>query len=321
MGLAAEAFQVRYRSIGVYLLIAVLLGGIYLFELRRKQSHIQEKITSTMMFKFVPSEVSSFVIDKGGVKIIATKAKENGTSSWKIISPIRAEAEPLRVQRFLDKLSNLRWQRKISEKPKDLEPFGLKHPAVVITVKADKASAMLRIGSQTPLGDDVYVQRGGDKGIYTISFSDKFDIDVDLFDLRDKRLITLAPHQIDRLTIRGKERGEWILYKEGDRWLFRDHQQFQANTEKVQALLSRLWLMRATSIEEEDAKDLSLYGLDKPRVKIRVWGGGKVQELWIGAQAKQGEDLYAKMADRSVVVTIKNWILSDIPPTPEGFRM
>ena len=322
MGLAKEAVGVRSRAIWIYLLVAVCLAGIYFFELRQKRIRIAERISSTVMFKVKPLEISSFVISKGGVKIVATRVKEHDSANtnWKITSPIRARADGLRVQQFLEKLSKLRWQRKISEGQENLAQFGLNNPSVVISFQGNNASGTLSIGSQTPFGDDVYVQRNGDKSVYTISFADKFDLDVDLFDLRDKRLITLDPSEITRVTIERNGKDKWVLKKTGDKWLFSDGEHFEASPERVRALLLRLWTMRATSIQEERAEDLSKYGLNRPRVKIQVCGAGQSQELWIGNSAKKQEGLYAKVVHKPLIVTITSWILSDIPTTPEGFR-
>ena len=135
-----------------------------------------------------------------------------------------------------------------------------------------------------------------------------------------KRLITLDPSEITRVTIERNGKDKWVLKKAGDKWLFSDGEHFEASPERVRALLLRLWTMRATSIQEERAEDLSKYGLNRPRVKIQVYGAGQSQELWIGNSAKKQEGLYAKVVHKPLIVTITSWILSDIPTTPEGFR-
>ncbi|MBW2082551.1 MAG: DUF4340 domain-containing protein [Deltaproteobacteria bacterium] len=143
---------------------------------------------------------------------------------------------------------------------------------------------------------------------------------MDLFDLRGKRLITLNPSEITQVIIERNGKDKWVLKKTGDKWLFSDAEHFEASPERVRTLLLRLWSMRATSIQEERAGDLSKYASDRPRLKIRLWGLGKGQELWIGGRAKEEEGLYAKVAHKAAVVTIKSWILSDIPPMLKDFR-
>ncbi len=320
--MAEEAVPMRSRSTWIYLAIALCLAGIYSFEVWQKRVHIAEKISSTRMFKIQPSEISSFSISKGGVSVVLAKANNQAPAVWNITSPIVTGADGLRVQKLLEKLSKLRWQRKISEAPENLSSFGLDSPRVVISFKGNKRAGTLFIGSPTPLGDYVYVQRNGDKAVYTITFADKFDLDVDLFDLRDKRLITLMPSEVGRVVIEWNGKGKWVLQKQSDKWIFNDDKSFEADPQRVQALLSRLWTMRATSIVEESCTDLSKYALARPRLKIGVWKRGRrqSQELWIGGNAGRSSGLYAKVKRNERVVTIRRWILSDIPHSPQGFK-
>ena len=312
----------RSRSTWIYLLVALCLAGIYFFEVWQEKAHIAEKVSSTRMFRFQPSEISSFSISKGGVRIVVVKTNGKAPGQWNITSPITTAADGLRVQNLLEKLSKLRWQRKISNAPQDLSSFGLDSPRVIISFRGNKRERTLFIGSATPLGDYVYVRRDGDQTVYTITFADKFDLDADLFDLRDKRLITLMPSEIGRVVIEWNGKRRWVLQKQSGKWMFNDDKSFEADPQRVQTLLSRLWTMRATSIVEESPADLSKYGLARARLKVRVWkeGGQESQELWIGGNAGKGNELYAKVKRNERVVTVRRWILSDIPPTPQGFK-
>ena len=314
-----EAVALRSRSLWIYLLIALTLSAIYFKEFQSGKRRIAEKISTMTMFELDPSSVSFFSIDKGSTRIVVTRTNEGDSETWFIKSPIRAKADGLRVRKFLEKLSKLRWVREIAKRPEDISEFGLDKPAVVIAFTAENISGTLRIGSLTPLGDDVYVQRNGDQAVYTISFADKYDLDVDLFDLRDKRLITISPENVLKLVIERRGKSPWLLRKRGDRWFF-GNGPTEADPERIHAILSRLWTMRATSIVEEKARDLSQYGLTDPAVGIRVISGKKEEEILIGNVSRQGDELYAKMVGSPMVVTIKKWILSDIPPTEKGLR-
>lgn len=305
------------RSIWIYLVVALVLAGLYFFDTQSNKEKVAQKISSTTMFDIEPSVVTSFSIIKGDTAI---RVERSGKSDmWAIRHPIQTKADRLRVEKFLEKISRLRWVRKITGSPKELGPFGLDKPPVIISFKGKGTSGSLRIGSLTPLGDDVYVQRDYDPAVYTIGFADKFDLDVDLFDLRDKRLVTIPPKNALRLTIERKDEGPWVFEKKAGNWIFADSG-FEADQERIYGVLSRLWTLRATSIAVERAKNLRRFGLEDPVLRIKVSNGTEEQELLVGNASGEDNDLYAKMARKPQVVTVRNWILSDIPPTEMAFR-
>ncbi|RLB15341.1 MAG: hypothetical protein DRG63_07040 [Deltaproteobacteria bacterium] len=308
------------RATWIYLLIALSLAGLYFFERHQEAGKKAERASFRTFFKINKEKLQYLTIKKGTVRIVVQREGKDEQDHWIITSPIRTDADPIAITKFIDKLATLKWTRKISEQPKDLSIFGLMKPLVVIGYKGKEESGELLIGDVTPLGDDVYVKRKQDQTVYTIAFADKFDLDVDLFDLRDKRLVTIAPNHVKKLVIDG-ERGRWVLTKKEDKWFFHNNHTFEASRDKVYAILSRLATTKASRIVEESAKDLRAYGLDRPRMKVQVSDGNRIQGILLGAPDKEDEgDLYAKMLHKPQVITVKRWILSDVPLNADGFK-
>ena len=110
----------------------------------------------------------------------------------------------------------------IEQNPKSLKDYGLDPPAQTLRVETDSKPAQfeIKLGDDTPTSSGVYAQLGGSPRVVTLAAYLKTALVKSLFDLRDKRAVTLGPEQIrkivaqskgHRLTLEKNPEGVWDL--------------------------------------------------------------------------------------------------------------
>lgn len=86
---------------------------------------------------------------------------------------------------------------------------------------------------------------------------------------------------------------------------------FEYDTSKFRSMIFTLTSISAASLVEEHARDLSIYGLDKPWLTVRsYYKGNRVLELYIGNPTPADNDYYATTNETDAVYTIGGYVVS-----------
>jgi len=92
-----------------------------------------------------------------------------------------------------------------------------------------------------------------------------------------------------------------------EEWGLTYPENFKYDKYKSKAIALNLEDLKANKIIEEDASDLSKYGLDNPVVVTVNLKDGKKHVLEFGNKTVTGENFYAKVKDKNTVYTISNY--------------
>src|SRR5580704_11969777 len=138
---------------------------------------------------------------KDGDDVVLTRT---GPSAWKITSPKPLIADQATVSTILYNLSPMDGATLIEDKAGDLKQFGLAEPAAQVSATAkDGKTQTVLLGDETPTGDSAYVMLAGDSKVYSVSKNTKANLNKDLKDLRDKRLMPVDFDRISSVEING----------------------------------------------------------------------------------------------------------------------
>ncbi len=310
----------KYRSTLFYLIAAILLVGIYLYDIRHEKKKQKEEETARLLVRVNQDDLESITLRKGGQAIELRKPDDPEKKGWRILSPIRSAADSSAVASLINNLSEIMYERIIAEDTDDPASFGLDKPLFVIAFKAGEESIRLSFGSRTPLEDGYYLRKGDERKIYIIAKGDKEAMDKDLFALRTKRLFTFPLDKVKRFTI-DRDSGKWILGREGDSWRFEDDQEFRVNPQKVNSMVVRFTRAEASSFEKEEVRDLEPFGLREPRARVTLWDGEKNETILLGKPVKGNDSrIYARIKEKPQVVTVSKRLLEDLPQKREEIR-
>ena len=100
-----------------------------------------------------------------------------------------------------------------------------------------------------------------------------------------------------------------------------DPGKFEYDTSMFRSMLYTLTSITANSVVEEDAKDLSIYGLDEPTATVKTYySDGSEVDLIIGSQAPVDQTYYCMTSESGTVFTIGSYVDSLLVRRPIEYR-
>jgi len=227
----------KFRGLIIAAVVLLALGGVLYWSNHRKPSEKSASLSSPAspsILKLNQSSITQVTLgDKGSPPV--TLVKQND-SQWKITAPKQWRADQDEVSGLLSSLSSLDADRVVEQEASSLGQYGLNDPAVTVDIAtSDHKQRQLLLGDSTPAGDDVYAMLAGDPRVFTIAEYNKTAIDKGLNDLRDKRLLTMEPDKVSRITLQKKGQTiEFARIKDG--WQILKPQPLRADSFAVDEL-------------------------------------------------------------------------------------
>jgi Domain of unknown function (DUF4340) len=310
---------VKYRSTLLYLLAAIVLVAFYLYENRKEEKEQAAKEEAKVLFPLKADQLQSLTLKREKVTIQLERTRAD--SDWMIVAPIRVAIDKMALSRLQSTLAELKYERLISESAKDLSEFGLDKPPLVISFRGEKEEETLSIGAQSPMGSSVYASVGKTGKVYLLSGEQKQELDKSLYDLREKKLLSLEMDKINGVMIERKQ-SRWHLYKKEGRWHLEGDEEFKVDQKKVEVFVRPILWADALSFEKEAAEDIKTYGLSEPAARIVLSDDAKTEEIIFGDPVKDAGEmsLYAMVKGKPQIVTVRKRLLADIPTEKEKIR-
>jgi hypothetical protein len=259
------------------------------------------KFRDKSLAKFVDAD--KLVLERGDRKV--TFAKVGGT--WKVTEPVQADAEQLDLDEFVNALANLRADELVSDKPDDLEAFGLDDPQAKWTVTAGREEVVLLVGEKEKETGRVHAKLAkGDKADLVVLLDPTLTGRV-LGEYRRRAAWTdLDASQAESLVVSAGS-GTFQFRKEGGTWKDPAKPTEPVDAAKVEETLTALAGLKAERFVADKDPKLGLYGLEKPaRVIVVTQRGGSAKTLHLGSPVggTDGKQVYAKLPDQPAVFVL-----------------
>ncbi|MFH1091025.1 MAG: DUF4340 domain-containing protein, partial [Pseudomonadota bacterium] len=169
-----------------------------------------------------------------------------------------------------------------------LSEYGLDKPKLALTLlggdKENKPLApTLYLGGRSPLGQLYYARLGDSKQVFTVIAPLKQELDLELYDLRDKSLVLFDGDKIDGLKLAVRDKGEVELKKKAaGRWNLVGPKPAQADSDLMEKLVYLSLKGQVTSFRpDNEAKED--HGFSAPLVTVKVLHQGReVAEVLLG---------------------------------------
>ncbi len=208
----------KFRGLIIAVAVLLVLGGLLYWSNHRKppaQSVAASSTTSPAILKIDPSAIQQVTLTRKDNAPVALDRQ--AADAWRITEPKPFNADSDAVSGMLSTLSSLTADRVVEDKASDLRQYGLDRPSLQVQIELkDHKERQLLFGDDTPTGGDVYAMLQGDPKVYTIAGYNKTSVDKGVNDLRDKRLVTIAPDKVSRVDVRKKgEEIEFARIKDG----------------------------------------------------------------------------------------------------------
>ncbi len=212
----------KFRNLILAAVVLAALTGALYWSNRHKPSESTASAStaaSPSILKLDSASVTGFELKNKDAQPIALAKNSSGT--WQITQPQPLPADQTTVSSVVSSFASVNSERLVEDRVSDSKKFGLDPPSLEIDVMAKDKTQKLLLGDTTPTGNAVYAMLAGDPRLFTMPNYEKTDIDKNLNELRDKRLITIDPDKISRIDLSrknlqiefGRSKDEWQILK------------------------------------------------------------------------------------------------------------
>ena len=284
------------RRLIPYVVVFLVLAGVYGGLRWRQEQQAARDEEAKKVFQIKESDLSDLALVRGKDEVRLVKKDR----VWRLTAPLDTQADQTVVDSMLTTLARLRMERNLGPE-KDLKPFGVDQPGLVVKFTAQGQPRQLVIGAKVPGDQNYYALRDQDQQLFTISMGSKDSLDRQLLALRDKTLLAFILGEVKGLKVKNPK-GTLDLEKTGPQtWVWVGRPDFRVRGDRVEKLLRDLHIARAKNFIEPLPKKLAPLGLEPDRrTEITVATSAGDRTLWLGA--KKDDAVYARLGVEGDVV-------------------
>ena len=263
------------------------------------------------------------------------KLVKDRMGSWRLESPFQADADPEKVNQMLDDILNKRVKQTLEVTA--LAQYGLDTPSITLSLwktGGTLPTATFFLGKKA-INFSVYTKEKSEAHIFLIESSALDDLTKSPADLRDRSVIQFNPEAIShiqlthgevrqnsnqRSAISGQQENRMEEGKAGrsgthpatitcekrdDTWLVTHPIEANADAQEIETLLSELRSLQVSTFEADGADanvlaQLKKYGLDAPRIQVKLTSGDNTYALDIGAAVPSADETQGRVYVKSI---------------------
>jgi hypothetical protein len=241
-----------------------------------------------------------------------TLVKQGDT--WAFEAPGRYRADAADVNDWLKSvLEDATVDRTVENKPTDLAPYGLDKPVAELVISGRGGDARtVQVGKAFKAPGDTgagvyYAREVKDGRMFMLTAAQAESIrDKKLADLRDKRLAEIGEAKdVQKVSIVRPD-GSVELERSGEKWRMTQPYAAPADRTSVESeLIGQVKSSESESFADNSAADLAKYGLDKPRLIVRVTDKKGTHGVLFGRAEKDGKVYAVREGDKEVTLVAK----------------
>jgi hypothetical protein len=300
------------RRLIPYVVIFVILAGAYAGLRWHQAQKASREAQAKKVFHLTQTQIGKLSLVRGRGTVSLAKTQK----IWQVTAPLSTKADQTIVDNMLTTLAHLRKERDLGAE-KDLKPFGLVKPALVVKFTAQGQAHHLAIGDKTPGGENYYALADKNPHLLVISEGSKDSLDRTLLALRDKTLFPIISMEVKGLkVVTGKTTVDLKKTAPAD-WHWVGRPKFKVRGDRVGKLVRDLELAQAKNFVEPTPKNLKPLGLVPGRgMKVTVATTSGNHTLLLGAQkGKKGKEVYARKGTGGPVMLVAASLPAEISKT------
>ena len=279
------------KFIPTYIIIVLFAGILIYYQITGKHERPEE----TTIFKLEKKDFRelSFNSDDNRWKLIKD-------GEWEIVEPKKWEADQEKVENIVDQLSSLEAERVVEKEPKEIKKYGLDKPSAKISFQAGDKHYELLIGKRSPVSYQFYVKRADSPVVYIVSGYTIDDFKTKPEELRERKIIKVEKEKVKKLALISPER-KIVLEKKNDKWEMTSPIKTKGDKWEIENLIDTIKDLKAKKFIEDEAKDLTPYGLDKPSLKVEMWLGEDLAYKSLSFGKNKDDIIYVMRSGKNVV--------------------
>ena len=297
------------RRLIPYVVIFLVLAGAYAGLRWRQEQQAARDEQAKKVFHLQETDLSDLSLVRGKDEVRLVKKDQ----VWRLTAPLNTKADQTVVGSMLTTLARLRQERDLGAE-KDLKPFGLDKPGLVVKFTAQGQPHQLAVGAKVPGDQNYYVLRDQDPHLLTISAGSKDSLDRQLLALRDKTLLAFIIGEVKGLRVKGPKTAVALEKTGPQTWGWVGRPDFRVRGDRVWKLLRDLHIARAKNFLEPPPKNLAALDLVPDRqTEITVVTPAGDQTFWLGA--KKDDAVYARLGAGGPVALVDAALADEVDQT------
>ena len=263
----------------LFLVAAALIAYVLVFERG-------EAPEGPLALRLEPKQVTGVEIkDSSGGLIRLTHRGD----SWRLAEPVRARADEQVVTQLLDDLKQLADQGEIAKHVKDLKQYGLDKPRATLTIfRRGKRRVVVLVGNKTPDSTNAYAQLQGAPRVFMVRAAVADELARSASDFRDKTVLAFGIPQVRRLELASAS-GSLVAARQGQNWRITEPLNTDGDAMALNDLVTAAHDLKAAEFVSDKPPNLGVFGLDKPRLEVRLWTRGRgANAILFGGDAPAG---------------------------------
>jgi hypothetical protein len=261
---------------------------------------------------FTPAEVQEVQLARGTDAPVVLQRQAEDT--WRLTAPVSARADNQQVRGMIQRLHDVKVQAFIAEDATDLTSYGLQTPAWHVTLHIGQGHPplTLSLGQVDSERKGVYAKRDDAARVFLLPQELWDNLPKTATTLRDKTLMKYEREHITRLEIQAPNEHIVITNTGPRQYTLEQPVQTPGDSDAIYSLLWDIQDLKAQDFVAETPDALDLYGLDAPRRRITVWEKAPTAqeatqyELLLGAEAPDGQGIYARLGEGPVIYLVGN---------------
>jgi hypothetical protein len=314
--LGQEEKAVRTRSTIIWIVILLLLGGLaYYFEFVVEKERKETEEKANMLFGFETYQIQELKLTRSGKTIRCIKGEG---SAWNLTEPVQAVADESVVTDVLNGLAAAKIERVLSEKIDDPVAFGFDKPQYDVELKSKDKTYHLLLGNKNPTDYFYYAKYDGK--LLLIPYSISYSLNKELFEFRDKTVISVNTKQTSALEIESDGGIVKLVRQEAGDWKVLEPKAVDAGADEVDKYITSVSLLRVAKFMEKDQSDPKTTGLDSPSLAIRLTVGENKTEKSLLIGKKEKDMYFARRGSAEEVFQLKASDVDNLKYNPDDFR-
>jgi len=263
---------VRFKGTIFLTVVLILLGGYLLwYEIPQERKRTEAEERSKRVLDIADDKVTGLVIQIGKDEIELERHPDAPDQKWEVVRPIAGPGNDATASFALSSLERLQFSRELDENPSSLKPFGLDPPDFSVTVVLNRKEVeRIDFGSNSPVGNEIFAKRVGDKRLLLVDAAIRSELKKGLKDWRRGQILPENSRNVKELTLTFPKR-TLSLALVGDQWRIQRPSELPGDMAAVNGFLNSLFNLEANDfVEAKKEEKTASFGSPYLKVDVKI---------------------------------------------------
>ncbi len=297
-----------------WIIVLITLSGAFYFSDQKTQDARRSREASLRLFPFSVQDVREFWIshNRENLKLRVLKSQEG----WQLIEPISVIGDTDTIEKLLRNVITARKDAVLfaQAEPAKLKELGLDAPEIEMGFRAKGEETVIMFGASGPTQNVAYAMFKGNPNVFRIHSDVREEARKDIYALRDKTVLDIQPLKMRRFEAERKGHDRVIIEHDKGKWNILEPARGRASMEKVVESLFEIKNARVKSFTNDNLSDFAAYGLDSPRLKLKIFQEERNEPylLSIGGRDRENRGYFAVTNQSENVFTVEEDMVNAI---------